>query len=236
MQEHAATARVELHGANVRPSSGPRPPLAGLPATAITHATSSMTPRDRILHTPDGSPASRVATDTDDTQGHNMKTAPNKPSQELLQQMLTAVNDSSRMVKMQRDNLHQQPGGACRRNDALEARMAEYTVQVSGFIEQAQQDEQAMMQATSSNNLEMSRKLSRYENAAEGLRKQQVTSERRITEQSRHEAQGCAETAHAELQRANVCAWQSRLPRWQPMMHCTQRKLNCKQQILKPPC
>ena len=84
--------------------------------------------------------------------------------------------------------------------------MAQNAVQVSTFLERSRIEADTLMQNASSTNLELGRKLTHAENEVGSLREQLASSEQRITEQHRQEAQGFAKTAQAEVHRANVRA------------------------------
>ena len=84
--------------------------------------------------------------------------------------------------------------------------MAQNAVKVHTFLGQSRLEADTLMQNASSTNLELGRKLTHAENEVGSLREQLASSEQRITEQHRQEAQGFAKTAHAEVHRANLRA------------------------------
>ena len=86
--------------------------------------------------------------------------------------MLSAVNESTKLVTLQLDGCLQQLDGACRRVDELEARMAETIAQTNDFVAQLQHEANKMMQTASSTNLEIRRKLAQREHEAQALRAQ----------------------------------------------------------------
>ena len=126
--------------------------------------------------------------------------APVGPSASLLNDMLSAANESSRLVTLQRDNLRMQLDGACRRVDELEATMAENAVQLQNFVVQSQHDANILMQTASSSNLEVGRKLSYYEREAEMMHAQLASSEQKLIEQHQREARYFVQNTQSELQ------------------------------------
>ena len=200
----AATAH---EGPAKRSLSASRPPLAGRPAPTGA-SVSCITSQDPLSASVVGPPVLRVAATTGQTLDRDMtpEPAPTGPSASLLHDMLNAANESTRLATSQRDNFRQQLDGACRRIDELEATMAQNAVKVSAFLGQSRLEADTLMQNASNTNLELGRKLTHAENEVGSLREQLASSEQRITEQHRQEAQGFAKTAHAEVHRANLRA------------------------------